>query len=54
MQSGAKAAIAGTIILVAAVGIRIGMIYHERNAPMTAAAQCHGDRRRSPMTISSF
>jgi len=33
MQSGAKAAIAGTIILLAAVGARIGMIYHERNAP---------------------
>ena len=34
MQRGAKAAIAGTIILLAAVGARIGMIYHERNAPM--------------------
>ncbi|GGG70615.1 hypothetical protein [Edaphobacter dinghuensis] len=33
MQSGAKAAIAGTIILLAAVGARVGMIYHERNAP---------------------
>jgi hypothetical protein len=33
MQSGAKAAIAGTIILLAAVGVRIGMIYHERHAP---------------------
>ena len=35
MQSGAKAAIAGTIILLAAVGARIGMIYHERNAAGT-------------------
>lgn len=34
MQNGAKAAIAGTLILVAAVGMRIGMIYHERNAPL--------------------
>jgi hypothetical protein len=34
MQNGAKAAIAGTIILVAAVGLRIGMIYRERNAPI--------------------
>jgi hypothetical protein len=34
MQNGAKAAIAGTVILLAAVGVRIGMIYHERNAPM--------------------
>jgi hypothetical protein len=33
MQSGAKAAIAGTIILLVAVGARIGMIYHERHAP---------------------
>jgi hypothetical protein len=36
MENGKKAASAGTIILVAAVGIRIGMIYHERNAPMKA------------------
>jgi len=34
MQNGAKAAIAGTIILIAAVGIRLAMIHHERNAPM--------------------
>jgi len=34
MQNSAKAAIAGTIILLAVVGVRIGMIYHERNAPM--------------------
>jgi hypothetical protein len=34
MQSGAKAAIAGTIVLLVAVGVRVGMIYHERNAPM--------------------
>lgn len=38
MQSGAKAAIAGTIILLAAVGARIGMIYHERNAPVKLPA----------------
>src|SRR6185437_54546 len=36
MENGVKAAIAGSIILVAAVGIRVGMIYHERNAPMAA------------------
>lgn len=35
MENGPKAAIAGTLILMAAVGIRLGMIYHERNAPMT-------------------
>jgi hypothetical protein len=43
MQNSAKAAIAGTIILLAAVGVRFGMIYHERNAPVklppTATAQ---------------
>jgi hypothetical protein len=33
MQSGAKAAIAGTVVLILAVGIRVGMIYRERNAP---------------------
>jgi hypothetical protein len=33
MENGKKAAIAGTLILIAAVGIRIGMIYHQRNAP---------------------
>lgn len=38
MQSGAKAAIAGTIILLAAVGARVGMIYHERNAPVKVPA----------------
>jgi hypothetical protein len=43
MQNGAKAAIAGTIILLVAVGGRLGMIYHERHAPVklppTAATQ---------------
>lgn len=34
MENGKKAAIAGTLILVAAVGIRIGMIYRQRNAPV--------------------
>jgi hypothetical protein len=34
MENGKKAAIAGTLILIAAVGIRIGMIYHQRNAPV--------------------
>jgi hypothetical protein len=34
MENGKKAAIAATLILIAAVGIRIGMIYHQRNAPI--------------------
>lgn len=34
MENGKKAAIAGTLILIAAVGVRIGMIYHQRNAPV--------------------
>ncbi|HEY0163415.1 MAG TPA: hypothetical protein VGB69_12105 [Edaphobacter sp.] len=33
MQSGAKWAIGGTLVLLAVVGIRVGMIYRERNAP---------------------
>jgi len=33
MQNGAKAAIGGTIVLILAVGIRVGLIYRERNAP---------------------
>lgn len=33
MDSGKKAAIAGSLILVLAVGIRVGLIYRERNAP---------------------
>ena len=33
MQNGAKAAIGGTVVLVLAVGIRVGLIYRERNAP---------------------
>ncbi len=33
MDSGKKAAIAGTVIFILAVGIRVGMIYRERNAP---------------------
>ncbi len=34
MENGKKAAIAATLILIAAVGVRIGMIYHQRNAPV--------------------
>jgi hypothetical protein len=33
MDSGKKAAIGGTLLLLAVVGVRVGMIYHERNAP---------------------
>ena len=33
MQSGAKAAIGATVVLILAVGIRVGLIYRERNAP---------------------
>ncbi|MBN9617030.1 MAG: hypothetical protein BGO25_12470 [Acidobacteriales bacterium 59-55] len=34
MENGKKAAIAATLILIVAVGVRIGMIYHQRNAPV--------------------
>ncbi|RZU41399.1 hypothetical protein [Edaphobacter modestus] len=33
MQSGAKWAIGGTLVFLAVVGARVGMIYRERNAP---------------------
>jgi hypothetical protein len=33
MENGAKAAIGATVVLVLAVGVRVGLIYHERNAP---------------------
>jgi len=33
MESGKKAAIGASVVLVLAVGIRVGMIYRERNAP---------------------
>jgi hypothetical protein len=35
MQNGAKAAIGATVVLVLAVGVRVGLIYRERNAPDT-------------------
>ena len=38
MENGKKAAIAGTLIFIAAVGIRVGMIYRERDAPMKPVA----------------
>jgi hypothetical protein len=33
MENGAKAAIGATVVLLLAVGVRVGMIYRERNAP---------------------
>lgn len=33
MQNGAKAAIGATVVLVLAVGVRVGLIYRERHAP---------------------
>jgi hypothetical protein len=33
MENGAKAAIGATVVLVLAVGVRVGLIYRERNAP---------------------
>src|SRR5436309_1381178 len=38
MQNGAKAAIGATVVLVLAVGVRVGMIYRERNAPAAVKA----------------
>ena len=38
MQSGVKAAIGATLVAVLAVGVRVGMIYRERNAPAVVKA----------------
>ena len=38
MQNGAKAAIGATVVLVLAVGVRIGLIYRERHAPVVVKA----------------
>ncbi len=37
MNNGIKAAIGGTLLLLAVVGVRVGMIYRERNAPVAPA-----------------
>jgi hypothetical protein len=37
MQNGVKAAIGATVVLVLAVGVRVGLIYRERNAPAVQA-----------------
>jgi hypothetical protein len=37
MQNGAKAAIGATVVLILAVGVRVGLIYRERHAPDTFA-----------------
>ena len=41
MENGAKAAIGATVVLVLAVGVRVGLIYRERNAPETVKAPEH-------------
>jgi len=38
MQSGVKAAIGATVVLVLVVGVRVGLIYRERNKPMVMKA----------------
>ena len=38
MESGKKAALGATIVALLAVGVRVGMIYRERNAPATPVA----------------
>jgi hypothetical protein len=39
MDTGKKAAIAGTLILLVVAGVRIGMIYHERHTPAVPVQQ---------------
>lgn len=38
MQNGVKAVIAASVVMVLAVGVRVGMIYRERNAPAVVKA----------------
>ncbi|MCU1318843.1 MAG: hypothetical protein JWP98_361, partial [Edaphobacter sp.] len=38
MQNGVKAAIGATVVLVLAIGVRVGLIYRERNKPMVIKA----------------
>jgi hypothetical protein len=38
MQNGVKAAIGATVVMVLAIGVRVGLIYRERNAPVTVKA----------------
>ncbi len=38
MQNGVKAAIGATVVVVLAVGVRVGLIYRERNAPVNVKA----------------
>jgi hypothetical protein len=39
MENGKKAALGGTLVFLAVVGVRVGMIYRERNAPEAPVAQ---------------
>ncbi len=39
MENGKKAAVAATLLIIAVVGIRVGMIYRERNAPEAKVAK---------------
>jgi hypothetical protein len=38
MENGKKAALGGTLLFLAVIGVRVGMIYRERNAPEKTAA----------------
>ena len=39
MENGKKAALGGTLLFLAVIGVRVGMIYRERNAPEAPVAQ---------------
>jgi len=39
LENGKKAALGGTLLFIVVVGVRVGMIYRERNAPETPVAQ---------------
>jgi len=38
MENGKKAALGGTLLFLAVIGVRVGMIYRERHAPVKSAA----------------
>ncbi|MEG9437630.1 hypothetical protein JAO29_15880, partial [Edaphobacter sp. HDX4] len=38
MENGKKAAIGGTLLFLIVIGVRVGMIYRERNAPAKPVA----------------
>ena len=51
METGKQAALAGTAILLAVVGIRVGLLYRERHAPVVVASR---DAGKAPVSQDAF